>query len=320
MKVKMSYFERVAGLFVLTAFVGSLVVSLGLALKKGWFSPKSHYVLVTTSAEGLRPGTAVQISGLRAGQVTEIDLISGHEVHVHFFVFSRFENQLRKDSLVSVIRPFVIGEKVIDIGVGSADQPPISPGAQLQAELGFDLMDIFSGRRLAPFLGTLERLSENLVVVAESFADPKRTEALIKMFDTMEPLIRNLNEMSIEMLKATKTVNQQQRLEKTLENMILLTGEMNKILPEFNKELPDIGPQLAQIVRNLSVLTEEFQKLTPVLTSVAPAIPGASQRAVEALDETVITLKALQRTFLLRSSVREVLKEEEEQREPASQD
>ncbi len=330
MKVKLSHFEKVAGLFVLAALVGSVVVSVGLAVKKGWFSAKIHYVLITPSAEGLRAGTAVQISGLRAGQVTDVELISANEVHIHFFVFSNFENQLREDSEIRVIRPFVIGEKVIDITVGDISLPKIKEGSVLQVEAGFDIMDLVSGRRLAPFLGTMERLTENLVVVAESFADPERTQALIKMFDTMEPLFRNLNEMSVEVIHATKSVNQQKRLERVFDNMILLTQEMNKVLPAFNEEMPDMGPQLAQILRNLNVLTEEFQKLTPVLTTIAPTIPRASQRAVEALDETVVTLKALQRTFLLRSSVREVLKEEEERdsqieegsslREPASED
>jgi phospholipid/cholesterol/gamma-HCH transport system substrate-binding protein len=43
-------------------------------------------------------------------------------------------------------------------------------------------------------------------------------------------------------------------------------------------------------------------------------LPRATKRAVEALDEMVVTLKALQKSFLLSGKVKDV-KEEEQERE-----
>jgi phospholipid/cholesterol/gamma-HCH transport system substrate-binding protein len=47
-----------------------------------------------------------------------------------------------------------------------------------------------------------------------------------------------------------------------------------------------------------------------MMQKLAPEIPRASERALEALDQTVVTLKALQKSFLLRGSVEEVRTEE----------
>jgi phospholipid/cholesterol/gamma-HCH transport system substrate-binding protein len=54
------------------------------------------------------------------------------------------------------------------------------------------------------------------------------------------------------------------------------------------------------------------------MSKMAPELPHASARALEALDETVVTLKALQKSFVLRGSVKEV-REEEAKREPAQE-
>ena len=77
-----------------------------------------------------------------------------------------------------------------------------------------------------------------------------------------------------------------------------------------------MGLQLGQIVTNLNRLTGELNKLSPAVEVLAPELPRTSRRAVEALDEMVVLLKAMQKSFLLRGSVREV--KEDEARQPAS--
>jgi phospholipid/cholesterol/gamma-HCH transport system substrate-binding protein len=71
------------------------------------------------------------------------------------------------------------------------------------------------------------------------------------------------------------------------------------------------------MVKNMSVLTHEMQKLAPAIAAIAPEFPKTSMRAVEALNETVVLLKALQKSFLLRGNVEAV---REQERQPASKD
>lgn len=319
MKVTFNKFERAAGLFVGLAILGSVAVTAGVAVKKGWFSSKIEFTTILPSAEGLHPGTMVQVSGIRAGSVSDIELISAEKVIVHFTVLDKFHKQIRQDSRVQVIRPFVIGEKVIDVGVGSQDEDMVEPGGELMAEHTMDVMDLLSGRKLGPFLGSIENVTGNLKVLAQAFSAPERMEAFVTMFDRINPLLNNLNEMSVEITKTTRSLNQKKKLDKIVNNLVSLTTELNAVLPQVTHEVPDMGHQLAEMVKNLNVLTSEFRKLTPAIAAVAPDLPQTSRRAVEALNETVVLLKALQKSFLLRGSVEEV-KEAEQERQPASQD
>lgn len=317
MKIKFSKFERVAGLFVATAVVGTIAIAVGVAVKKGWFASKVPYETYMTSAEGIHSGTVVQIAGLRAGSVEEVELLAGEKVRVQIAVFEKFQSQIREDSSVTVLRPFVIGERVLEISVGSPDKSELKPGAEIALRSSFDIMDVFSGKKLGPFLGTIERLSENLKVLGEAFADPERTKSLVIMFDKLSPLITNLNAMASGVVKVTDVATRPKRLEILFGNLTDISTDLNQIIPAMVKEAPDMGRNLGEMVKSLTILTVEMQKLAPAIAAVAPELPKTSLRAVEALNETVVLLKALQKSFLLRGNVEDV---RDQERSPASKD
>lgn len=317
MRIKFNKFEKVAGLFVLVAVVGFLVATVAVAVNKGWFSSKVPFVTTMTTADGIHPGTTVQISGLRAGTVDAIDLVSGTEVKVHFDVLEKFAGKIKKDSVVQVFRPFIIGEKVLEITVGGQDQPLMEASAEIPLRETFDIMDLLGGRKLNGFVSGFGQMAESIRVFAEAFADPERSKALVSMVDQMTPLIKNLNTLTVQATKVTDTALKDKRLETMLSSLAQLSAEMNKLLPVFSQDAPDMAHQMAQIVKNLDILTTEFTKLTPAINEIAPDLPRTTKRAVEALDETVVLLKAMQRSWFLRGNVKDV-KAEEQNREPSS--
>lgn len=319
MKIKFNKFERVAGVFVGAAIIGSVAISAAVAVKKGWFASKVEYHTYMESAEGIHPGTQVQIQGLRAGIVNDVELEGANKIRVKFSVLAKFKNKVREDSFVQVVRPFIIGEKVLDVSVGSEESERLNPKVALEVKPSFDIMSLMSGKRMGPFLGTIEQLASNLQILAEAFADTERTKALVKAFDRIDPLLKNLNTMSKEVVKVTTIATKRKRLENILIHVASLTKELDKVVPAVNKESPDMGVQLAQVVKNLNVLTQEFQKLTPAITAIAPELPKTSLRAVEALNETVVLLKAMQKSWFLRGKVEEVIEEEKKARTPAAE-
>lgn len=297
MKVKFKKIERIAGVFVLAAIFGAVVLMGLAAVKKGWLQRRVHFKTQVLSAEGIRPGTPVTISGLRAGEITDIELLSADNIVVHFDIYDKFHKQVRSDSRVQIVRPFVIGDKTMEVTVGSQDLDVLVPDSLIESEVAFDMLDLLSGKRIGPFLGTLEGLMQNLSILAKAFADPKRTHAFVKMFDRMDPLILNLNKMSLEVTK--------------------FSSEFNQILPQIREESPEFGRQLSQLLQQLNTLSAT---VTPAFQAVGPELPHASRRAVEALNEMVITLKAIQKSFLLSGKVKDVKEEErEKERRPTGE-
>jgi phospholipid/cholesterol/gamma-HCH transport system substrate-binding protein len=318
MKVKFNRYERIAGLFVLTAVIGTCAALMGMAVKKGWFETKVKFVTKMKNAEGLREGTLIEMAGLRAGSVSEIELRSNNEILVRMEISERFHERIRKDSVVRAIRPFVIGEKILEVSVGSDEVPMLVAGNEIRNVPTMDVMDLVSGKALGPYMESLGMMADNLKHVAQALLDPERSKALIRMFDDLQPLVRNASSLTKEAAVVMRDVNKDKRLSRLVANLDTVSTEVAKMMPVLVKESPEMAEDLKRIAHNVAVLSEELQKTLPILQEIGPEVPRASRRAMEALDETVVTLKALQKSFLLRGNVRDV-RDEEALRMPAQE-
>jgi phospholipid/cholesterol/gamma-HCH transport system substrate-binding protein len=320
--VQFNKFEKVAGLFVAVACLGCVAGMAGIAVKNGWLASKIIYSTELETADGVHPGTAVQIAGMHVGSVTKVDLQGNDKVFVEFEVLEKFRSKIRQDSHVIMFRPFILSDKVFEISVGSESSTELEAHAAIPMQASMDIMDFLSGKKMGSVLGSFDKLADSLRIVGESFADPRRTKALVKMLDRLAPLVENLSVASGDIVKITSAATKQKRVEVLLDNLTKFTVELAEVLPAFSNEAPNVGQQLGQIVNNLNVLTNEMQKLTPAIAVIAPELPRTSRRAVEALDETVVLLKALQKSWLLSGKVEQVRKEESqrdgsENRKPA---
>lgn len=286
MTIKFGKFEKIAGLFVLLAIVGTVTASVIVAVKQGWFANKIELKTTFQSGDGLHVGTVVQMAGLRAGSVTKVSLEANDEITVYFEIQEEFFNRVKTDSVAQVVRPFVIGEKAIDISVGSKTANAVAVGALVPSKASMDVMDLLSGRELGQYLETMKNMAENLRFLAENLFSPARSKSMVEIIDELLPTLKRVNKMAVEM---------------TLLSQMLTDNK-----------------QISVAVKNANSLMEELHLLTPALRTAAPVLPQTTRRTIEAIDELVVTLKALQKNFMLRGKVEEV-RDEERNRKPAGE-
>jgi len=310
MKTKFNKYERIAGLFVCTAVGGSIAIFGFVAVKKGLFEEKLHLSTELKSADGVHAGTEVLMAGLRAGSVTDVKLISNERIQIQFEVGEAYRDRVRQDSIVRLMRPFIIGEKVLEVSVGDDTVKKVAEHAVLQSEESIDLMDLASGRKLGAYLSSMSQMTENAKYIIEQILDPKRSTNILKMFDQIQPLVKNMASVTGEVNVAMHSMNQKKQLTHMMDNLVSMTDEVNAMLPEFRKNSPQMASDLSKILKATAVLSVQLEKTLPLLAEATPELPKATRRAFEALDQTVITLKALQKSFLIRGSVREVHEEE----------
>lgn len=310
-------FERVSGIFVMFFVVSGLVGAVFVAIKRDWFAPKIQLVTDFENAEGVHSGTEVRIAGLRAGSVGQVDLLDNNKIRVNFEVLEKFKFKIREDSRTQLIRPFVIGERVLEITLGSSSSPEIQDRAMVPAHETLDIMSVLSGRNLGDYLSSLNGLLTNMKTLIDAFTSTQRTENFVKTIDQIEPLVRNLNQMSEEVIKLSKQATRKDNLGTVLANLSMTTNHLNQMIPLVIEKAPGLGKDMATIVQNLAQLTENFKLLTPTIVEMAPTLPKTSRRAVEALDEAVVLLKALQKSIFIRGSVQDVREEETHRRKPA---
>jgi len=205
-----------------------------------------------------------------------------------------------------------------------------------------DLMTILSNKNLIDNMESMTEMVGNLNVLLNAFSDQDRAKSIVRIFDKLEPLVNNLNDMSSGLAAVSKQATNHDNLAIVLENTKDLTYELNAVLPLVKKNAPELGRNITIIVNNLSrfsqdfndvlpllkekapglgsdmtkilsnsaQITQDLRTLTPALVGMAPNLPKTGTRTVELINEFVVLLKALQRSFLLQSNVEEVRKEE----------
>jgi phospholipid/cholesterol/gamma-HCH transport system substrate-binding protein len=117
-----------------------ILLFIGFVLSVGKRSAlfEERYSLWTSfsSAEGLATGAPVRLAGVTVGNVTRIGFGPNprdRRLAVTLTVERRVQDRIRKDSVATIGTIGLVGDKVLDITVGSYDQPVLQAGAQLAA-------------------------------------------------------------------------------------------------------------------------------------------------------------------------------------------
>lgn len=286
MIMKVTKIERWAGIFLGSTIIGFIALSVVLSVKQGWFEKTRTYHSTFSNADGVHRGTLVQMSGLKIGEVMDVELLDQNKILVKYSVKEQYSLKIKDDSVAQLLRPFVIGERVLDITIGQSEDLPLLSDSEIHVKESLDIMSFLSGKGLGESLDSFQETFKNLGHMLKTLSDQKRTKSLVKIFDRLDPLLVKMDIMATQM-----------------------TG--------LGRQLND-GDKLKDLVSNMTQLSSDFQGLGTLMKKMGPELPETTKRAVEALNETVVVLKALQQSFLLKSNVEKVRREEAE-RKPASQ-
>lgn len=278
--------------FVALLAFGSLIV--GAAYRQGWFASHVEYVVSFPSGEGIRVGTPVSISGLKAGQINEVDLGSDGQVVAKLKVQEKFATHFRKNTKVVLGRPFIIGERAVMVHPGPANGDLLEVGSHIVGEESLELTDLLSGGRLSPYFNTFSRLLEQLQLVIEGDGSSD-TVNLVSLYRQAYTTLKSLETLSKDVGVLRKDVF-------------------------ASKETLALLKSLSASTENLKIVLEQSTKTMPAVTQMSQDVADVMPKLKKTLDETAFTLQAMQRSFILRGAskdLKEELKEQNLPQEPA---
>src|SRR5438445_490693 len=160
------------GAFVLSAIAVFLVLVYMLGARARLFEAKYTLYADFTEVGGLVEGAAVRLAGVQIGRVAGVRLPAepGGKVRVELRVASQYADRIRQDSVARIETQGLLGDRLVEITVGAATQPPVKPGAVLAARESADLGRIISqGSEVAATIGALsENLNRTALALNES--------------------------------------------------------------------------------------------------------------------------------------------------------
>lgn len=150
------------GLFVLGGLVLFAASIFMLGQRGRYFTPQRTLEASFTDVAGLHEGAPVRLAGVAVGRVTRIRLPRPLErkVAVELSIAAGAMESIRRDSVARVQTMGFLGDKFVEISVGSPGEPRLANGASLAADESADFTALVGqGRRV---LGHTERLTAAL--------------------------------------------------------------------------------------------------------------------------------------------------------------
>lgn len=287
------------GLFVLIPLVLIPAVLLYTLIKADFMQSKAT-LYANFGQGGLKRGDVVKIQGEKVGDVRRVTLNRQGRVDVELAVQERYLDLIRGDSrAVLQQKNFFVGDWEIDITIGSEIAGPVGEGDTLQGGLKFDVA--LTLRQVTDMVGAVDSVMKSIsqgegllgrLLAEDTLADVAVGFAykLDRLVDEVNGVLRNANGMIDRLaLMGDRGVETLDTLKGFAQGADTLVGELRRVSANLDALVGDLGS-----------VPDDFGEVMVLL-----------KREVVEME---VLLKALQRHWLFRRSVRKVREEEETRR------
>src|SRR5438309_11367537 len=153
------------GLFVLVALAVFLATIYALGARARLFEARYVVYADFTEVGGLTEGATVRLAGVQIGRVAGVHLPGepGGKVRVDLNIARRYAARIRKNSVARIETQGLLGDKVVEITVGTAAAPALAAGDVLVARDPADF-----GRVLAAGADTVKDVSALAAALRET--------------------------------------------------------------------------------------------------------------------------------------------------------
>ena len=230
------------GIFVLGSLLAFLGTIYALGARARLFESRYTIHAEFTQVAGLTEGATVRLAGVQIGRVSDIRLSSepGGKVRVEMTVARQYANRIRKDSVARIATQGLLGDKIVEITVGTASAPPVQSGEVLAARDPFEIGDALS--QSAETLKDITGLAEAFRKTAETLNQSGLIEDAAATVRTARALADSLGRDGSATLKSVRALADSlgHDASATLKSAQHVTDRMGRLVDQVEK-----GPGLA---------------------------------------------------------------------------
>jgi len=268
------------GTLVLVAMLLFMGFVLSIGRRSALFEERYSLWTSFSSTEGLAAGAPVRLAGLTVGNVTRIAFgrdPKDRRIVLTLSVEQRVQDRIREDSVASIGTIGLVGDKVLDITVGSHDRPGLRPGAELAST---DPPDY------AQLLKKGDRILDNVTRITASL-----DEFLVGGESTGK---RNLNEVLRSLRTTLVEVEKGQGL---LHDIIYgregaeLLARMDRTVQSLEKVAKTVEMEGSPLLVRMDRTLQSVEKLAGTLETEAGPLLGRVDRTIQSLENIAKALE-----------------------------
>ncbi len=290
------------GTTVIFACITLAVLILLMSGTAGLFTPKIVLKSFFDNASGLRDGAPVRLDGVDVGNVTAIRVVSGKPltpVEVTMKVNTKYNFELRKDSLTSLSTAGVLGETYIDIDSSTAKGPPAQNGDTLATRDHPDFNDVVrSSQSTLQNMDALLKRTDRILAFVESgqgsigklIYDPS-------LYDRFNSTINEFKGIVDEVKNGQGSIGQLIGSDEAYKKAVAAVDKLNAIIDELQQGKGSAGKFLKDptLYNNANDTIANVKKLTDDINAGKGAIGklARDQEFADKLQNTMNKVSAL---------------------------
>src|SRR6266851_2558324 len=179
-----------SGLFVSGALVLAGLVIFLIGRENRLFERHVRYHAAFEDVEGLKLDSPVRIGGLDVGRIRSISFspdLEDRRIDVTMEISSRFASRVRADSVARIGSRGVLGDKVIEISLGSVNAAPIPEGGEVKTGSSGDITSLLKAGG---------ELLDNAVAISRDVREAVSMYTEPALRQDVAGLIRNLRQIT----------------------------------------------------------------------------------------------------------------------------
>jgi phospholipid/cholesterol/gamma-HCH transport system substrate-binding protein len=267
------------GIFILVGLLVFLGTIYMLGARARLFEPRYTVHAEFTEVGGLSEGATVRLAGVQIGRVSDVRLPAepGGKVQVALTVARQYADRVRKNSVARIETQGLLGDKIVEITVGTSQAPPTEPGDTIAARDPFDISRVVS--ESAQTVRNVTALVESLRVTAETFSQSRVVEDIAATARAARQLTEQVGREVASTASATRQVVD--RVGRVVDQVEQGKGWAHALLYEEPRELRRLNDLL---VSTQAVLDRVNRGEGAIGVLMSPRSGAAAQRLLGALD------------------------------------
>ncbi len=280
---------QIVGTFVVIPLLILAGAGFWMSRAEHLFEPKYSLKASLSKSYGLEPGAPVVVSGISIGRVKRVDLNDRGTVDVTLQLLTRYQNMVKDNSDLRVTKSgVVVGQTQVDVGMGTANSPPLADGATIRAVEPRDIGDLLN--EVEPVLMAVKQTLLRVETITQDVqgglkAGGKALEQVAVATQDLPSVVASVQRTiaSVEQT-ATALPTMTGSITRTLSVVDRVTADVQQATGRLPAILNSAESTLASVKRLSDSVDEVSQELIPVirtaegtLTDVSTLVRGAKQ-------------------------------------------
>lgn len=173
---KQRHINLKVGFTVLSGLIVLFIFAILVGTNEFLFSRTYILYINLSNTAGLVDGAPVTLAGYKIGDVKAVEFVVAKNqpvIRVELRIKSEYKEQIRSDSKVRITSIGILGDKFVDISMGSPGAKSVPDDSYLEVEPTFSLDNL--AKNIAPNIDKFNSIMDNLKTVTDSIAKGKGT-------------------------------------------------------------------------------------------------------------------------------------------------